>query len=227
VRDSKQEINKNARTITLGLIAAVLFFLLIIFILWKITDEIVVGKKTAFDFDAFALLSDYKNPFNTWLMTKITFFGSSHFIIPAYFILAAIVFYYKRNRYLALTILALGLLSRLVLLMIKNIFDRARPSDPLIFGVDGFSFPSGHSFSAFTFFGLLCYVIWKTKLASLWKWILSVSFIFFAAIIALTRVYLHVHYASDVIAGFCFSMLWLGIVLWVLEKTEKRQLEIK
>jgi undecaprenyl-diphosphatase len=92
----------------------------------------------------------------------------------------------------------------------------------LIQNVTGFSFPSGHSFSAFTFFGILIYIVWKSNLTKLWKYLLSVFFVLFASLVAFSRVYLHVHYPSDVVAGFCLSMLWLCISFWILNKINAR-----
>lgn len=217
---SDKQIKKKATVITAGLIAAIIFFLLIVYVLWQITDEIVLENETAFDLNIFEFLSYYTTPSVTSLMLICTFFGSALFIVPAYFLLAAFYLFYKREKLQALGIISIGLLSRLVLFIIKNIFQRDRPLEPLV-DVSGFSYPSGHSFSSFTFFGLLTYITWKSKLPKISKWILSVFFIGFAFCIATSRVYLHVHYASDVIAGFCLSLLWLAISLWVLRKIEK------
>jgi undecaprenyl-diphosphatase len=93
----------------------------------------------------------------------------------------------------------------------------------LLENVKGFSFPSGHSFSAFTFCGLLIYILWETQVNSLVKWLGTIALFVFAALIATSRVYLHVHYASDVIAGFCLSILWLAISISVLHTIEGKQ----
>jgi undecaprenyl-diphosphatase len=87
----------------------------------------------------------------------------------------------------------------------------------LLHAVPGFSFPSGHSFSSFTFFGLLVYIIADSKKTSLpLKWLGSFCCLLIAATIAISRVYLRVHYPSDVIAGFLLCVIWLGISFWVL-----------
>ncbi|HEX8278805.1 MAG TPA: phosphatase PAP2 family protein, partial [Segetibacter sp.] len=97
------------------------------------------------------------------------------------------------------------------------------PPYPLLANVKGFSFPSGHSFSAFTFCGLLIYILWETQISIFWKWIGSFVLFVFAAMIAVSRVYLHVHYASDVVAGFCLSVLWLTISISVLQNLEAKR----
>jgi undecaprenyl-diphosphatase len=114
-----------------------------------------------------------------------------------------------------------GLGSAGILRLFKEIFKRHRPIDPLIRNVTGFSFPSGHSFSSFTFFGLLIYILWKTGIKRVWKILLTIVLFLFGAIIAFSRVYLRVHYPSDVVAGFCLSIIWLMLSLWILHKADR------
>lgn len=223
MHESNKQIKKKTKVISLGFIAAMLGFLIIFYTLWQITDEIVIEKKPGFDQKVFDALAGYTSAFATDVMLVLTFFGSALFILPAYFLLAAIVYYFKKNRFLSIAIIAVGLFSRLLLFIIKNVFRRERPLQQLTDQVHGFSYPSGHSFSAFAFYGLVIYFIWKTHLHTIWKWLLSVLLFLFACSIALSRVYLHVHYASDVLAGFCLSIIWLGVSLWILERTQKQR----
>ena len=224
MHESNKQIEKKTKVVSLGFIAAIVGFLLIVYALWQITDEIVIEKKTGFDQQIFDALSGYTSPFATDLMLVLTFFGSALFILPAYFVLSAIVYYFKRNRFLSIAIIGVGLFSRLLLFLIKNIFRRERPLQKLTDEVHGFSYPSGHSFSAFAFYGLVIYFIWKTDINTALKWVLSILLFVFAASIAFSRVYLHVHFPSDVIAGFFFSTIWLAVSLWILEKTQKKRL---
>jgi membrane-associated phospholipid phosphatase len=55
------------------------------------------------------------------------------------------------------------------------------------------------------------------------RWVLTTLFFLSACAIALSRVYLRVHYASDVVAGFCLCVLWLGASLWLLKRFDKKQ----
>lgn len=222
-----QETKKKAKGITLGLVIAIAIFLITVFIFWRITDEIVLEKKGSFDQSVYKMLSQYTNPATTHVMLLITFFGSTKFLLPAYILLAAFFFFYNHNRLHSLSVAAVGLSSIGLLFLLKDIFHRHRPLQPLTPNVIGYSYPSGHSFSSFTFFGLLTYIIWKTNISIFWKWVLSVFFILVAVCIALSRVYLHVHFASDVVAGFCLSIIWLSISLWILltiQRSKKLQL---
>ena len=213
--------SKKARWITSRFILALVLFVVTLFVFVAITDEIVLEHENGFDQNIFHAISFLVSPSMTRLMETITFFGSSNFIFPAYVVL---VIYYlvKRKIKPALDISMIGLGSTAILNLLKYIFKRQRPVDPLIADVTGFSFPSGHSFASFTFFGLIIYILWKTGIKKLFKILLSIVLFLFAAIIAFSRAYLRVHYPSDVVAGFCLSIIWLMLALWILHKVDKK-----
>jgi len=212
----------KATGITLRLLIVTVLLLLILFVFWLIADEIVLEKEDRFDVFIFQKLSFLTSPFTTRLMIFFTFFGSNMFLRPAYTLLTAYFLFFKKNRRVSLNIVAIGISSAGVLFLVKDIFRRSRPLDPLIPNAGGFSFPSGHSFSAFTFVGILIYILWQSKIKKQWKYLLSILFILFAGCIAFSRVYLHVHYPSDIIAGFCLSVVWLSLSLWLLSKLTAR-----
>jgi undecaprenyl-diphosphatase len=200
------------------IILSIFLFILTLFVFVYIADEIVIENEARFDETIVHAVNPYQSTGTTKVMTTFTFFGSHLFFIPAYIILIGIL-WFKREKRLALTVAAIGLTSTAILFLLKSIFQRARPLDPLIQNVAGFSFPSGHSFSAFTFYGLIAYLLWQTKLAKAWKVGASILLFLFAVIIAFSRVYLRVHYPSDVVAGYCLSVVWLLLSFWVLKKT--------
>ncbi|MDQ6762045.1 MAG: phosphatase PAP2 family protein [Bacteroidota bacterium] len=203
------------------MVIAVVLFLLTLFVFVTITDEIVLEHENGFDSSIANAILSFESPLATKIFETITFFGSSSFLFPAYSIL--IVYYlFKRNWKLALDVAAIGITSTALLYLLKNIFQRHRPLDPLIRNVTGFSFPSGHSFSSFTFFGMIAYLIWQTQIKSGWKIFATVILFSLATAIAFSRVYLRVHYPSDVVAGFCLSMIWLMISIWALHNFDKK-----
>ncbi len=216
--------NKKAQWITSRFILALLLFLLVLFAFVAITDEIVLEHETGFDQHISQAIFSLQSPFITRLMEMVTFFGSANFLFPAYLVL--IIYYlFRKNIKLALDITMMGLSSTGILFLFKEIFKRQRPLDPLIRNVTGFSFPSGHSFSSFTFFGLIIYILWKTRIKKAWKITLTILLFLSAAAIAFSRVYLRVHYPSDVIAGFCLSIIWLMLSLWILHKIDRSRLQ--
>ncbi|HEY0898042.1 MAG TPA: phosphatase PAP2 family protein, partial [Sphingobacteriaceae bacterium] len=97
------------------------------------------------------------------------------------------------------------------------------PLTPLLGPALGYSFPSGHAMSSVTFFGLLIYFIWKRAgLNPGIRYLIISLLVLLICIIGISRIYLRVHYASDVIAGFCVGLIWLVISINLLDRIEKR-----
>lgn len=196
---------------------------LLLFTLFFITNEIVLEGETGFDAWAFSLLKSITTQGTTRLMLFLTFFGSTKFLLPAYSLLTLYYMIFKKSSHRSFNVAAIGISSACLLFLVKHIFRRHRPPEPLIANVYGFSYPSGHSFSAFTFCGMFIYILWKSSAPQFVKWFGSIVLFAIAACIALSRVYLHVHYASDVVAGFCLSTLWLCLCIYVLNRMRKNQ----
>ncbi len=216
---NNNHLNKQkAFKITFQLIIITLLLVGTIVLFYLITDEIVLEKENGFDKMVYSFTDTVTTPFLTHVLTYLTILGSRAFQLPAYIILAAYFIFFKKNRKESIAISAVGILGSAVLFFTKNIFKRTRPDGPLITKSLTFSYPSGHTFFAFTFFGLLVYLIWQTKWRVITKRIISVSFIVLAVLVGFSRIYLHMHYASDVLAAFCLSVIWLTTSFMVLRK---------
>lgn len=111
----------------------------------------------------------------------------------------------KKGLYLLLDIGIIILLN----MLFKNIFMRERPIGINIILEKGYSFPSGHSMTAVAAYGLIIYYLYHSK----YRKYMKVSLIILAGVIMflipISRVYLGVHYFSDIIAGACLSIIWL------------------
>jgi len=193
-------------------------FLLVLFVL---THEVVIENETSYDEAVFRFVDRFRSPGLTAVLTFLTFFGSVNFLLPAYILLSLYFILFKKNNARSFNIAAIGLSSGVLLRVVKSIFQRHRPQHPLLANVTGFSFPSGHSFSSFTFVGVLIYMLWNSNARLGWKYAGTTLLFITAAIIAFSRVYLQVHYASDVVAGFCMSFVWLSLCIFILQRLNK------
>ena len=220
--ETTREVKKKVKLISLKLAVVIGLFLIALFLFTMITDEVVLEHETGFDERVFKQLAGHTSPFLTSIMLFFTFFGSTYFQVPAYILLIAFYLFVKRETRISINISAIGLSSFILLFSLKAIFKRARPLDPLIQKVKHFSFPSGHSFSGFTFFGIIIYIIWQTSMKKTWKWILSITAFLFACMIAFSRVYLHVHFITDVIAGFCLSVFLLSLSFLIFRLIDRK-----
>jgi membrane-associated phospholipid phosphatase len=186
-----------------------------------ITRRVFVLNKTKLDNAVFNYLKDHVSERNNDIMEFFTFLGTHQFLIPANLSLIAYFLFIKKHKWHSIKIPAIALSSLGLMFLLKGLFDRQRPSVPLLFEAKGLSFPSGHALMSVTFYGLLIYMIFKSVKNPVLKWTLISLLIILIMIIGSSRVYLRVHYATDVIAGYCIGFLWLVFTVWMLNKIEK------
>jgi undecaprenyl-diphosphatase len=106
------------------------------------------------------------------------------------------------------------------MLLLKRLFQRKRPLSPLLKAAKGLSFPSGHAIMSVTFYGLLVYMLQLSITDVFLKYLVTVLIVLLIGVIGYSRIYLRVHYTSDVIAGLLIGFLWLIISLSVLNGLE-------
>ncbi len=208
----------------------VLFVALILslYLFGFIVHEVLWEKEEVVDLAISKFISKHiVNDSLTKIMKAITFFGSLNFLLFANAILFLWYFLYKKNKSLSLDVAAIAISGNLVMYILKELFQRVRPLDPLIEPLRNYSFPSGHSSSGFIFYGLLAWLIWKSDIRTRYKYVLAGLLIFFSLLIGFSRIYLRMHYASDVLAGFCVGFAWLAFSLWILNKLREKNSSTK
>lgn len=211
---------------SLALLSAELIIVLVLFVLSLGSLAFVINyifelKGTSFDARAFDAVRPFISDSNTRIMRFITFFATGEFLVPANLVLAAYFLFFIRHRWYSLRVPVVSLGSFIVMWSMKLYFSRVRPEDPVYKAAMGFSFPSGHAMSAMTFYGLLIFLVWKYVQNTTVKWILTILLIIFIHLIGFSRIYLRVHYASDVIGGFSLGLIWLVLSLWAVHRIEQ------
>jgi undecaprenyl-diphosphatase len=206
--------------LSIELIIVLLLFLFSLLSLAFIINNIFGLENTHFDMGVFDRIRPFVTDANTRVMQFVTFFATGEFLVPANIALA-IFFLLKKHKWYSLRVPVVSLGSFIVMWSAKQVFSRARPDDPVFRTAMGFSFPSGHAMSAMTFYGLLVYLVWKNVDNVILRWILTFLLIIFIHLIGFSRIYLRVHYASDVMAGFSLGLIWLVLSLWVMHRIEK------
>jgi membrane-associated phospholipid phosphatase len=204
-----------------------ILFLLVIFsgALYLFTDimhEVLLKQEISTDNAVFNFLSAHViNDQLTGIMKVITNFAAAQVLQIGY---GTIILFYllNKNWKRSIEIVAIGLGGFIVNYFMKMSFQRVRPPGPLIEKLNNFSFPSGHATSAFIFYGLIGYLVWKTDIKKTYKILIATVLILFSFLIAFSRVYLRVHYPSDVIAGICIGFSWLVLTIWIFENIKKR-----
>lgn len=133
-------------------------------------------------------------------------------------VICMLLLFLQRERILALGTLLVLVLNQSVVTLLKNLLQRARPENAIAAAVEHtFSFPSGHAAASVAFYGFLAYII--VRLAQSWKAKISALFLGFAVIflVDLSRLYLGVHYLSDVLAGNLVGVSALLCTIIVME----------
>lgn len=203
-------------------IVLVLFVLALVAFLY-ITRKIFVLHRLSFDNKVFGYLKNHVSERNNDIMLFFTFLGTHEFLIPANLVLIG-YFLMKKEKWYSIKVPAIALSSLGLMFLLKFVFHRNRPTIPLLDEAKGLSFPSGHALMSVTFYGLIIYMIFKSVKNKELKWTLISLLVILILAIGFSRIYLRVHYASDVLAGYCIGFLWLVFTVWLLNKIEKYSL---
>lgn len=140
------------------------------------------------------------------LMKLVTFFGSKYFFILA-LVLLSIYFYRGRQKAYGLLMLNSIVSSYLINALLKIIFTRTRPLDYMAVREASYSFPSGHAMVSMSFYTTMTYIILdKLKKPSYRPWLLAFNFLL-VFLIGFSRLYLGVHWPSDVAVGYLLGYL--------------------
>ena len=169
-----------------------------------------VYNKQAFSFDrqVFLLSHTFAGDAAKNLAIAVTFLGSQTFLLPANILLGLYFLFKHKRRAYAWKIAIVSLTSSGFLFLVKYLVKRPRPDTPLVHALN-YSFPSGHTFTSITFFGMLVYFILTYTNNKAVKIVAVVFSAVMVLLVGWSRIYLYVHYASDVIAGFCLGIMWL------------------
>lgn len=199
--------------LTLAVFSAIIA--LIVFLIRK-----PIRKHKPIDMLIFDKIKPRVNENNNKTMLFITLLGKHQFLIPANLILIFYFLLIKKQTWFSIRVITIAISSLVLMLLLKQLFQRKRPLSPLLKAAKGLSFPSGHAIMAVTFYGLLIYILQHSITIDWLKWLVTVLVTVLIILIGFSRIYLRVHYASDVAAGFIIGLLWLLISLAVLKWLE-------
>lgn len=184
------------------------------FIIFIILSILVLSKK---DIAIDALVYNKISPLIKNNLTNniklLTYLGSGVVVIG---ITVFVIIFFKNKKYGLFLSIDLALIT-IIQIILKNIFTRSRPLDIGLIKEKGYSFPSGHSLTSMAFYGLIIYLIYNSKLKRQEKIIYITLFSIFILIVGLSRIYLGVHFFTDVVGGFTFSICFLIIYTSIIK----------
>ena len=172
--------------------------------------EIMNGDIIGYKIISTFLISDFATP----IAKFITNFGGAIFLIT----LTVILFILIKNKKIGLSIFSNLVIITVLNQLLKRILQRPRPTEFRIIEETGYSFPSGHSMVSMAFYGYLIYLIYKYVENRYVKWISIVLLSVLICSIGVSRIYLGVHYTSDVLGGFLVSISYLILFISTVNK---------
>jgi len=200
--------------LTVGLLISAVF----VWIFGGITEDILTGDPfVAVDKWVVSHVLYFRAPLVTEFMKSITFFGSGATIAFLSIIVIVFMLWKRRMDYIAGYLMAI-LGGSVLIVVLKEAIHRPRPiSGTTLISVGGWSFPSGHAMLSVISYGIVAYFI----IRALRSWrlrVLTCTVVgFLVFLIGLSRIYLQVHYLSDVVAGYAGGLFWLSICITGLE----------
>lgn len=173
-----------------------------------VTYLVVVGKTNGFDNIAYKLIRSLECDFFDKYFVFITKFGNIDVVIG---IVICLILAF-RNRY-AIMITTLVINSAITNQLVKHIVLRDRPSVLKLIEQGGYSYPSGHTMIAICLYGYLLYLVFTKINNKFIKYIGSIVLVSLILSICISRIYVGVHYASDVVGGFILALTELLLLI--------------
>jgi membrane-associated phospholipid phosphatase len=197
--------------VAIGLLLSILSFIFFI----NITERVLASSGN-FDTALSQFIYSIRTPTLTAIMTVITAFGDV--IVLGIITLIFIVLNWKTHKREAIIFTVVLVMTFIINVALKELIARPRPSIDPLFDMRTYSFPSGHAMSAFVFYALMARFIFYFTNKSELGFILAFCSIIMIFFVGLSRVYLGVHYTSDVVAGFVGGF-WIVMTAILIERT--------
>ena len=196
----------NKKRVNIVLILLVIFISICILISTKETLMI--------DNYMYRLIAETITPQKTKVLKIITTMVSPFVILP----LVGLMFVFIKNKFVGLC-MALNTVSIYVINnLAKLIFLRPRPTNLQLIKENGYSYPSGHAMIAAAFYGFIIYLVCSRINNKYFKLFITIILIILILSIGFSRIYLGVHYFSDIIGGYLLSTIYLIIYISTINK---------
>jgi membrane-associated phospholipid phosphatase len=216
----------------LTIIAALILFVAGLNAFVELTEELAEDNLTGFDNNVTAFVLSFRQEWLTQFLIFITTVGTrTGYLIIVALLTAYFVFRHRSWKFIVQTVAVLVLAS-LSNVALKEVINRARPTIEHLVTVYTLSYPSGHAMSAMGFYGFLIFLTLRYDMNSWIRITLLILLGFLIFSIGLSRIYLGVHYPSDVLAGFIGGLIWVALCAIIFDvadlyrKRKKRMQEL-
>ncbi len=204
------------------LIVAFVMFVIPTVLFVELADEVLEQETTVVDESILRTINTYQSPTLDIIVTATTDLGYVWWV--GFFTLIALMICVKNKRYVSALIVTVGIVgSAIINLLLKGMFQRDRPQlwERLV-TENSFSFPSGHAMASASLAAVIVVLLWPTR----WRWYAVAGGVCYMIYIGFTRMYLGVHYPTDVAAGWLVAIAWVTLSTIIIKRIAlRRQLE--
>lgn len=193
----------------------VFYSLILLFVLW--VSLILTDNVSWFDEPIYNFIIGFKSPGLSRFMACITALSNPTVII--FLCVLSLLFLIVHKRW-PIALVGTSLISVAFNQGLKNIIKRPRPDHLRLIEEGGYSFPSGHAMGSMAFYGFIILILCKLNINKWLKCILIILLSVLILLIGISRVYLGVHYPSDIFGGYLLS---LALIIKCFEIFEKRK----
>ena len=183
--------------------------IVLLFIFITITILVITNQTKTFDDTIYNTIISFRNPLLDWFLKIITKFGNRLFIFILLIIMLLIIKEQKYRYILGIEVILITLGN----IVLKNIIARIRPDHLRLIKQGGYSYPSGHAMISIAVYGFLIFYIYKKVKEKKAKVFLITLLTLLIIGIGISRIYLGVHYPSDVLAGYILASIILQVVI--------------
>ncbi|QED48297.1 phosphatase PAP2 family protein [Cytobacillus dafuensis] len=185
---------------------------------------LINGQKIVrFDQSVISFIQGFESPMLTQIMKFFTYIGSFPSVLVIFLIVSFFLYFVLKHRAELILFGTVVIGTPIINQILKQFFHRARPDLHRLIEIGGYSFPSGHAMNAFAVYGILAFLLWRHLNTRLGRITLIMISSISILMIGTSRIYLGVHYPSDIIGGYLASGFWLAISIWFFQRYREKR----
>ena len=188
-----------------------------------IVIAIISGMSWGFDRSVIDAIQSWEAPWLTSIMIAFAFIGSTKVVMLITIAVTVLLIWRFGARSQAYFFFFAMIGTIIAFHPMKIFYKRDRPDFHRLVEASGYSFPSGHAMMGFSLYTLLTYLLWRHVKSTVGRSVLVAFAIFMFGMISIGRVYLGVHYPSDVLGGVFASAFWITLTTSLFVQFQKRK----
>jgi undecaprenyl-diphosphatase len=204
--------------LSIALIISILSLIVFSFLAFTISAKKIVQ----FDSAIISFVQGFESPGLTTIMKLFSIIGDTPAVIVLSLVVLLFLYFVLKHRTELILFVAAIVGSAILNLILKYFFQRARPDIHRLVEIAGYSFPSGHAMNACTVYTITSFLLWHNISTRTGRTILIIISASMILTIGLSRIYLGVHYPSDIIGGYFASGFWITIAIWFFQKYQDK-----